>query len=651
MTKRVPLALILVLGYGLAGCRADRDAAGPPVTMLLEGRNPNNAQPSPDGTRLLWEQVVEGRSAIFVGNADGSDPVRLTHGVWDREALWSPDGRWIAYLAEGPDYDLYVVPADGGEPRQLTAGPGIDETRMWLPDASGVLFNRIGAGPIHTFVAPLDGDSVRRVGAGVPGSQFVTVSPDRRRATYTWLNEEGSTIWVQDWPDGEPRQLTFEGLEQGSETMWSPDSRSVVFESRRTGTWDLWVIDVESGEARQLTTDIRNDQNAVWSPDGRWIAFTSDRGGQPDIWIIPAAGGDAIRVTNDLQEEDRPHWSADGGRLFFTWSDVRQRLQVQPIAGGEARVLVDWPGYGLESAAVSPDGSTVLFSSNRSGTWDIWSVPFEGGEPTLLASSPAVDDMPAFAPDGMQFAFRSGRGGTTDIWVMPTMGGDAVRITDLVSDEETPRWSPDGQWVAFVVAAGSRETWVVPAGGGDARRVSTIGAALDVPSWAPDSRALYVVGNDGTTTDVFRIPVDGGAPDRLRAHPGVGNGTLSPDGTQFAYATFEGGWGFVEVIPTAGGPARRLTPGTFDVFQDYVAWTPDGSRLIVRSYDFTSDSEDLLAVTWPAGEWTEVTRTPGVRDLPWSMTPDGSSILVETNEVHTRLLSVDLTDLLRTDAN
>jgi Tol biopolymer transport system component len=99
----------------MASCA--RDAADPAVEVAVVVPASNlacSARWSPDGKRLAYERTVEGRSGIWVSNADGSNPVRLTNGVWDYLPIWSPDSKWVAYLAESPNFDVMVVSADGG---------------------------------------------------------------------------------------------------------------------------------------------------------------------------------------------------------------------------------------------------------------------------------------------------------------------------------------------------------------------------------------------------------------------------------------------------------------------------------------------------------------------------------------------------------
>ena len=639
----------------LAACGSE-GGSGLAYTQVAaaESFQPFTPSLSPDGTRLAWSAVVDGQAAIFVGNPDGSDAVRLTHGVWDTQPHWSPDGRWIAYYSD-EDSDVWAVPSAGGEARQLTSGPASDFPGEWLPDGSAVVVYRSGAGATHTLAVPLDGGPARTLVPAAGGDQFVVLSPDGSQAAYDLHRGGASTIWVQELAGGPARQLTTEGLENALPTssMWSPDSRHLVFVSRRTGTWDLWTANVETGELRQLTSDIRNDQGHRWSPDGRWIAFRSDRGGQWDIWIVPSAGGQALRVTNDLAVENNPQWSPDGRTLFYSVVEASRGLQVMPAAGGPGRELVAWSGYQAFDARVSPDGRTVLFTSNRAGNNDIWSVSFQGGEPAPFAASPLGDFDAQFSPDGTSVVFASERGGSVDLWIMPAAGGDARRLTEWPSAEAGPRWSSDGRWIAFTsdheaTAGSQRDVWMMPGSGGEPRRLTRLNGTASSLRWSPDGRSIYYVAGTATgARDLYRVPLTGGRPQALGASATIGGGDLSPDGSRWAYVSFERGWGFLEVLATGGGTPRRLTTDTSQVYHFLARWEPDGARVVVAASDFTNNTVDLMEVTWSQGAWRPLTQTPSSDESLEAFSPDGREMVISIGTNRSRIMSVVVERLLR----
>jgi len=136
MTRTVAITGITLF---LVACTGETVRPGPEPSLLVDdstGVLVSGGIPSPDGSRIAFAQSVAGKSAIWVAAPDGSNRVQRTHGVWDYEPWWSPDGKWIAYFSESPDFDLLVVSPDSGEPRLLSGGPPRDSPRGWPPMAA-----------------------------------------------------------------------------------------------------------------------------------------------------------------------------------------------------------------------------------------------------------------------------------------------------------------------------------------------------------------------------------------------------------------------------------------------------------------------------------------------------------------------------------
>jgi len=603
----------------------------PLFTIDVSFGQTRNARWSPDGSRLAYSQIVEGKSALFVADANGQNGTRISFGIWDSNPIWSPDGAWIAYYSD-EDADIYVVPSAGGERRQLTSGPGADGVSGWMPDGSGVVVERLEDGIVRSLLVPLDGSPPRPL-AELPGaSAWGSPSPDGSQLVMQVTRGGQTTVWVRDLPDGEPRQLTTEGFEDPQTPFaWSPDGRSILYESRRTGTSDLWVIDPTTGEQRQLTTDVRDDFQARWSPDGQRVLFISTRGGQQDLWVVPAAGGAATRVTNDLARETNPTWSPDGSSILFDLDDSRLSLGVAPVDGTAPRTLTAWDGDRLLDVQASPDGQRVVFTGGRGGNDDIYMVPITGGAPTLLAGGPMREAGASWSPDGSQVLFASSRGSTADIWSVAATGGEPVRVTDWApSDEFAPRWSPNGTWIAFLAnrEEASPQLWVKRGLDGEPMRL-TSGLLVEAFSWSRDGTQLVIDGAvPGSGRGLYAVPVTGGAPRAL--FPGdveVSPPNLSPDGQSVVFSHFAGGWGYVEVVPLGGGAPRRLTTRSDQVYQTNPQWSPDGSLIAVEEYVLASNGQDLLLVTWPGGEWRPFASIPGTWLGIADWTPDGTGLV------------------------
>src|SRR5205085_12481803 len=103
-----------------------------------------------------------------------------------------------------------------------------------------------------------------------------------------------------------------EGFESVSYYSFSPDGKSLLYRSGRTGTGDIWRLEIATGEKKQLTKDIAEDNLGRWSPDGSRVLFVSNRGGQPDRWILTNDENDVQRLSDDVVSEGDMQWALDG---------------------------------------------------------------------------------------------------------------------------------------------------------------------------------------------------------------------------------------------------------------------------------------------------------------------------------------------------
>jgi len=443
---------------------------------------------SPDGKQVAfaWNGEKEDNYDIYVKLVDAGTPLRLTTNPQpDYAPAWSPDGRYIAFLRWSPSgAEVYVIPALGGSERKLAqteaveAGGGTASTGYqlsWTPDGK--------------FLAIVDRDSPKE-----PNSIFLLSTETRGKRLLTFPPKDG-------FGDVYP--------------ALAPDGRTLAFVRMRTDqTRDIYLQPIAAsapgGEARRLTFDERVVNGIDWTPDGRSILFSSDRSGTWEIWKIPASGGQPERVA--IGNGHHPSMSRDGHRLAFARSISDYNIWRVPGPGATDKGtpptrLIASTQSDFE-AQFSPEGKRIAFSSDRSGSFEIWVCDSEGLNPVQLTSfgGPAVGS-PRWSPDGRWIAFDSTKEGQRDIYVVSAEGGAARRLTTEPSLDVRPSWSGDGRWIYFGSnRSGDWEVWKLPAEGGSAVQVTRKGGreAFELP----DGRFLYYTkfGADG----IWRVPVDGG---------------------------------------------------------------------------------------------------------------------------------------------
>jgi Tol biopolymer transport system component len=622
----------------------------PPETVLTpEGANHQSLQYSPDGSRIAYWAAGTGGWDLMVAQADLSAPRKLASAPFTVGGLpiWSPDDRAIAFASSAASLmDIWSVPADSGEPRQITHGEGLEVPVQWHP-----------AGDRLAYIATVQGGAIRAgvvdlaTGGTAPllteqRPAFGVWSPDGSKIAYNVIAGGQETIWLTDSTGGDGRQLSTEGFEElgGAATPWSPDGTQLLYVSRRTGMGDVWVMPVDGSTPRQLTRDIRNDYAPDWSPDGKWVAFLSNRGRQTDVWLAPAGGGTELRVTDDPAEEDNLEWRPGTTQLAFLVGDESRALWTLSVADGAERRLtpdsIRVGGYDL-----SPDGTQVVYSVQRGGgVSELQVLSLAGGPPRTLVAGSGENSEGYWSPDGSKVAFLSNRGGSLDLWIVDASGGEPRRLTDWPTDERDAEWAADGSGLYFLSPrdATLSDLWFVPVSGGEPRRITRIGTLNGVEP-SPVSADVFVTAFGARAGQlVLSRVLPSGSLQTLWDQSsvlGLSHHSIAPAGDTLA-AQVElpgGGYGSV-LIPTRGGKGRAIlgkleSPG---------GYSPDGTQLV---YFTGTPNEDLGLLNLRDGSTRRLTTTPeDEQGARW--TPDGKTLVILRSQTRRRIATVDVGGLI-----
>lgn len=241
---------------------------------------PSLSPPDEDGEiRLAYAVERREETHIYVRPLGTQAEVQLTFaGKANLLPRWSPDGRQIAFMS-----DRTCVFRGSGGTGQLDAASQI-------------------------FVMAADGSEPRCLTRGLAVSIFPSWSPDGRQIAYMDNESGNAEIYVVEVASGEVRALT-EDPAHDSQPAWSPDGRQIAFMSDRGGMADIWLVGAQGGEPRNLTDAPESQEGQPdWSPDGRWIAFTSDRTGKNQIFIMEVSSGEVRQLTEGPAEHFMPHW-------------------------------------------------------------------------------------------------------------------------------------------------------------------------------------------------------------------------------------------------------------------------------------------------------------------------------------------------------
>jgi Tol biopolymer transport system component len=253
-------------------------------------------------------------------------------------------------------------------------------------------------------------------------------------------------------------------------------------------------------DEKPLTTDGRIKSSPVFTDNtGRELTFVVQESAvQMQLCNLKLADGTVTPLhPKQPKNEFEPAYSPDGQWLAFIQSrgNLTLAVVIQNLTRGSETEVPPSGGFsGPRSPAISPDGSTLLYSYPESDVQSIWGMDLPTGKRRPVIAGPGINNWPHFAPDGQRFAFGSTRDGNFEIYSAKADGSDIQRLTHDAKQDIRPRFSPDGKRIAFVSGRdGNYEIYTMHADGTNVVRVTTNGERDDYPVWHPDGQHLMFV--------------------------------------------------------------------------------------------------------------------------------------------------------------
>jgi len=446
---------------------------------------------------------------------------------------FSPDGNQIAFAWTGETEgsstaDIYVKQIGIEKPLQLTSGSAQDVCPVWTPDGAEVAFIRYIETGAAIFTVPSRGGAESKLLTLGPDFAFCgwDWSPDGKFIAFGYqdLKEEPFKIFLVSPDTLERHALTSPRAENlsdltppgDSSPVFSPDSKSVAFV--RQSSWlssDIYIAPITGGEPRRLTFNNAPIAGLTWTADGREIIFSENPQileGNGSLWRIPAAGGVADRLAIGGANAILPKVSYRGNHLAYVHGSGDMNIYRMDIS--EKAVSKNLPTKLIastqndDSPQISPDGKRIVFTSDRSGKFEIWTCDIDGTNPMRLTFLDKYAGTPRWSPDGQEIAFDFFEERRGHIYVISSTGGPPRPMTTGDFDNVVPSWSSDGKWIYFSSnRTGTYQIWRVPVQGGEALQVTKQGGRLAFES--PDGKYVYYV-KSIPTLGIWRMPVEGG---------------------------------------------------------------------------------------------------------------------------------------------
>jgi Tol biopolymer transport system component len=495
------LLLVVVLAGGSFALRVSRgrESRDAPRAVPLATQPGVHRYPtfSPDGNYLAftWTGVLQDNTDIYVQQIGAGNPLRLTQDPrTDYNSVWSPDGRWLAFLRLQEDgiSEVRLIPPLGGPERRVTNIRIPDSVPSpylsWCPDGTCfvVTDSLVDGKPAGLVAVSLETGEKRQLTAPEPhvtGDSHPAVSPDgswlvfRRSARGVYGELYRLALGTGLTAIGEPRRLTSETLDAGY-PAWIANSKEILF-SGRGRLWRLFVA------------------------------------GQNTPRQLPFVGEDAIMSVVSRAS------TAQAPRLVYVRSFADQNIwRVETSAAGapaaSSPIVSISSTRGDTLAQLSPDGRRVAFGSDRTGEQEVWLADPDGSNAVQLTKSipGTVASCPRWSPDGKWIVFNSDIEGQCDVYAVPAAGGKPRNVTFHPSTDAYPAFSRDGKWIYFASnRTGKFEIWKAPVSGGTAVQITHNGGVFALESL--DGSSIYHVQTIDLPSALWRTPASGGVPHKL----------------------------------------------------------------------------------------------------------------------------------------
>ena len=466
--------------------------------------------------------------------------------LWMRYPAISPDGSTIAFAYKG---DLYCVPANGGEARQLTTNTAYDSQPIWSPDGKKIAFTSNREGSLDIYVISAKGGAPTRLTTN-SGKETPIAFKDNDHVLFSanimptaqsnlFASNEFSQVYEVSTEGGRPKLYSVLPMEnisinkngqvlyhdkKGYEDAWRKHHTSPI-------TRDIWMLD--NGKYQKLTTFKGEDRNPVWAADNQSFYYLSEQDGSFNIYRRNIASGKDTQITQQKKNPIRFLTSSDNGLLCYGFDGeiytVKEGGQPQKVNisittdNDEPSLIRKVQSWGATEIALSPDAKEVAFVMHG----DVYVTSTEYKTTKRITDTPQQERNLSFAPDGRSLVYASERNGVWQIFQAKIKNEKEKNFTYCSEIEEEqltktnitsqyPAYSPDGKEVAFyedratlrIINLKSKEVRTVLDG-----KYNFSYSDGDIWfEWSPDSKWIMCsyIGNGGwNNTDIAVVKADG----------------------------------------------------------------------------------------------------------------------------------------------
>ncbi len=328
---------------------------------------------SPEGSQIVFVSGLGGSTELWSADPASGLLTQLTVGMGGVGHLavfmpqWSPNGEYVAYVSAKTGVDeIWLYARDGSADRQLTCLGGRIEAFSWSPDSQSIALTSNCFGAFDIYRVNVADGATTRITSGTQYDVYPWFTPDGKilfvRLNDAWtdhdvilMNADGSNarVVLQD--------KNFFDYHYGRTFNYpkvSPDGKTFLFRSHRSGWINVWVASITGGEPRQIAPADADQSDAMWSPDGSQIAYIENHNGTLDLRVVSASGGaPRVVVAPKVGVCSVPSWSPDSKQLTYLFGTPTSPNDVWTVnvANGATRQLThSILGGGVQARLIAP---------------------------------------------------------------------------------------------------------------------------------------------------------------------------------------------------------------------------------------------------------------------------------------------------------
>ena len=405
--------------------------------------------------------------------------------LWLRYPSISPDGKTIVFGYKG---DLYKISSEGGTATPLTTSEYHEQMPVWSHDGKSIAFASNRYGNFDVFVIPAMGGQAKRLTFNSANDFPSDFTPDDKSVLFSSAHQSTAAsvrfpsprlfmnLYKVDVNTGRPLLISAAGIENAH---YDSKAQTIVFQDRKgyedplrkhhvsAVTRDIWILDTKTSTYKKLSDFAGEDREPVFSADDQTVYYLNEKDGTQNIYSIPASGGVSKQLSTfknyparhlSISKNNTLCFTYDGEIYTLTGAGQPKKVPVNIANETGSEIEKNIPINGNVSEFVaSPDGKEIAYVSRG----EIFVSSVENGQTKRITNTPQQERMVQWSPDGKSIIYSAERNGSWDIYkTSKTRPSELYFYASTVLKEEPvistpaeefkPMYSPDGKEIAYI---------------------------------------------------------------------------------------------------------------------------------------------------------------------------------------------------------